>query len=358
MGEPTAVQSPPVSVVILSHNRRQAVGVVLDQLRELPVDEVIVVDSASIDGTAQMLLARGDVRIIALRNNVAVAGRNVGARAARNEFVLMLDDDAYPLPGAIEALLAAFAHDDRLAVAGGLVRDIDPKGRIVQAHGPGTFDWWFRTGQKHPRPPAGWPTFFFPEGACMVRRSIFLDVGGFFEPYWLGTSEVDVTTRLVAAHYEVRYVPEATFDHMKVQAGRLSGALARQYRVRNQLWYFWLRFPLSLAARRIPAYLLFDLIELTWHGQTKQWAIGIGQAWRQRDVVRHYRAPLGRDALRRAELNRGRLHLRLLWEQAWLNMGRWVARRAVATPPAAPRPRFRCRTARSSRLRWLATLGR
>jgi len=303
-----------VSAVILAHNRRDAVGVVLDRLAGLPLHEVIVVDSGSTDGTGDVVRARGgNVRLVDPGGNVAIAGRNRGAEAATGDYLLMLDDDSYPLPGAIETLVEMFERNPRLGVAGGLIRDVDPEGRVVKLDEAGTFDWWLRGGRPPgPAPADGWPCFFFPEGGSLARRSAYLEVGGFFEPYFFGTSEVDLATRLLAAGWDVRYQPAAVFDHMKVIAGRTGGGLMRRMRVRNQIWYFALRFPAGLAARRIPAYLAFDFVECAWHGVLRDWLAGIREAWTKRDAIRGMRAPLPRDVLRRAELNRGRLHLRLL----------------------------------------------
>ena len=303
-----------MSAVILAHNRRDAVGVVLDRLAGLPLHEVIVVDSGSTDGTGDVVRARGgNVRLVDPGGNVAIAGRNRGAEAATGDYLLMLDDDSYPLPGAIETLVEMFERNPRLGVAGGLIRDVDPEGRVVKLDEAGTFDWWLRGGRPPgPAPADGWPCFFFPEGGSLARRSAYLEVGGFFEPYFFGTSEVDLATRLLAAGWDVRYQPAAVFDHMKVIAGRTGGGLMRRMRVRNQIWYFALRFPAGLAARRIPAYLAFDFVECAWHGVLRDWLAGIREAWTKRDAIRGMRAPLPRDVLRRAELNRGRLHLRLL----------------------------------------------
>lgn len=311
---------PRVSAVILTHNRRDVVLTVLDRLAALPVDEVIVVDSGSTDGTGDAVRAHGgSVRLIEPGANVAIAGRNLGAKAATGDYLLILDDDSYPRPGAIETLVAMCERNPRLALVGGLIRDVDAEGGVVRLDQPGTFDWWLRCGRPPgPAPADGWPCFFFPEGGCLVRRSAFLDVGAFFEPYFFGSSEVDVTTRLVAAGWEVRYQPAAEFDHLKSPAGRARGGLVRRMRVRNNIWYFALRFPVGIAVRRIPAYLLFDLIECSWHGAAGDWVAGIRDAWTQRDAIRGMRAPLPREILRRAEMNRGRLHLRLLLLQLGL----------------------------------------
>ena len=90
-----------VSAVIVTRNRKDALAVTLDRLRDLPVDEVIVVDNASEDGTAELVRSRDSpVKLIETGDNLGTAGRNLGAEDARGELLLMLDDDAYPLPGA------------------------------------------------------------------------------------------------------------------------------------------------------------------------------------------------------------------------------------------------------------------
>jgi GT2 family glycosyltransferase len=247
--------------------------------------------------------------------NVAVAGRNLGARAARNELLLMLDDDAYPVPGAVEALRSAMDALPATAVVGGLVLDVEADGTVLKSHEVGTFDWFLRGGRRGEAPVGGWPCFFFPEGASLVRRTPYLQVGGYFEPYFFATSEVDLTTRLVGAGYDVRYEPRAQFHHLKVTEGRTGGGRVLRYRVRNQVWYFWRHFPVGLAVRRIVAYAIFDLVEAVAVGAVPDYLGGLKDSWRQRDAVRGTRKPLPRASLRRAELNRGRIHLRLLAAQ-------------------------------------------
>ena len=125
-------ERPSVSAVIVTWNRREALRTVLDRLAELPVDEVLVVDNGSEDDTAELVRARGgNVRLLEQGSNLGIAGRNRAAREARGDLLLMLDDDAYPLPGAIEVLAERFERDPRLGVAGGFVRDVDTGGGVV-----------------------------------------------------------------------------------------------------------------------------------------------------------------------------------------------------------------------------------
>jgi N-acetylglucosaminyl-diphospho-decaprenol L-rhamnosyltransferase len=307
--------APSVSAVMVTWNRRDAVEFVLDRLADLPVDEVLVVDNGSEDGTAELVRARGGkVRLLEQGENSGIAGRNRGAELATGELLLMLDDDSFPLPGAIEALVRLFELDPRLGAAGGFVRDADVEGRVLRSTELGTFDWWLRAGRKGEPPPEGFPAFFFPEGASMLRRDAYLEVGGFFEPYFYLSSEIDLATRLLAADWDVRYLPSAEFDHLKAPGGRSSDR-ALYFRIRNHLWYLWLRFPAHVALPRTLGYLGFDLVDASYQRHPGAWARAVRDAWRGRELVRRERRPVPADVRRRAELNRGRMHARLLLGQ-------------------------------------------
>ena len=281
-----------VGAVILAHRRRASVEAVLGRLAELPLDEVLVADNDSRDGTAELVAGwGGNVRLVHSGDNLGAAARNIAVAAARSDLLVMLDDDSWPLPGAIEELVALFERRPDLGVAGGYVIDVDPAGERLRADEVGTFDWFLRSGRDVDSPD-GLETFFFPEGACMVRRVAWEQAGGCFEPYFLTLTELDLATRMLAAGWDVRYAPRAHFAHAKDAGGRPPSERILHLRVRNQLWYFWLRFPAARAARRIPAYLAFDLVECGYRGATRAWAAAIAEAWRERAAVRDARQPV------------------------------------------------------------------
>jgi GT2 family glycosyltransferase len=334
------VGGAPVSItaVILAHGRPRELGLVLDKLARLPVSEVLVAGDGSQEAAAAVAEHGEMARLIEPEPGVdlGIAGRNVAARQATGEFLLMLDDDSYPLPGCIETMVAAFRRQPRLAVVGGLVRQVDAGGLILSENEPGTFDWFLRAGTIGEAPGHGIPAIFFPEGACMIRREAFVEVGGFFEPYFLTLSELDLATRMVGCGWDVSYLPSAAFDHLKHEppaldqttqpepTGLSSDHFKLKLRVRNQVWYFWMRYPTMLALRRIPVYLAYDLVECVYRGVPAAWLAGVRAAWRERDRVRHARSPLSRDLVRRAEQNRGRMHVRLLTATAkerWSRLG-------------------------------------
>src|SRR5580658_8410834 len=123
---------PDICVVLATHDRRyclpRAIASVLAQDARF---ELIVVDDASRDGTADYLATLTDPRIRTIaceRNGGPSAARNLGLRAARAGIVAFLDsDDAYR-PHRLAAPLAAFAADPGLVCTLSSAINHDPKG--------------------------------------------------------------------------------------------------------------------------------------------------------------------------------------------------------------------------------------
>jgi hypothetical protein len=120
---------PSLSVVIPTHD---TCGLTLRCLSSLghggvePVD-VIVVDDASTDGTAEAVRrTRAASEIVELDRNVGFSrAANRGAERARGDVLLFLNSDTEILEGALAALVAAFADDPKLGVAGGELFNFD-----------------------------------------------------------------------------------------------------------------------------------------------------------------------------------------------------------------------------------------
>ena len=107
------MKNPLLSVVIPTWNRAQLVCDAVNSALAQRVGcvEVIVVDDASTDATAERLEAEFGTRIRLLRlehRRGAGGARNAGARFARGEFVAFLDSDDVWLPGKLEAELRVF----------------------------------------------------------------------------------------------------------------------------------------------------------------------------------------------------------------------------------------------------------
>lgn len=108
-------EEPVVSVVIATYNRLASLKRCLAGIRDnvAVAHETIVVGAGAGDGTETWLAAQADVRFIReTRREGATKAYNKGFRAATGRYVMWLNDDSYPLPGAVEAAIAMLERPD------------------------------------------------------------------------------------------------------------------------------------------------------------------------------------------------------------------------------------------------------
>jgi len=104
--------SSRVSVVMPAYNEQGVIGDILAQVEQQPqVDEIIVVDDGSTDGTADEALAHPGVRLIRHPYNIGNgAAVKTGIRAATGDIIVLMDGDGQHPPAEIPNLLQ---HMDR-----------------------------------------------------------------------------------------------------------------------------------------------------------------------------------------------------------------------------------------------------
>ena len=110
-----------LSVIVVSYNTRDLLGRCLESLGE--ADEVVVVDNASSDGSAEMVASRfPSVRLVRNSSNRGFgAANNQGLELVTGELVLFLNSDAVARPGALRGLVSVMdSHPDVVACGGRL----------------------------------------------------------------------------------------------------------------------------------------------------------------------------------------------------------------------------------------------
>ncbi|MCK6455421.1 MAG: glycosyltransferase [Phycisphaerae bacterium] len=218
-----------ISFIIPTRNRREILERTLGRLHSIVAadDEIIVVDNASRDGTAELLRTRfPDVRSITLESNISAAARNVAAGAASGAILFMLDDDSVPEPDAVRGVRWAFADDPRLgAIACRIRRATDP-----QRHDVG-----------------GLAGVIVNCGAA-VRRRAFLDVGGYPVDFEYYAEEYDLCCRLWRGGWRVEPRGDLGVVHERAAVNRDANAMLRRL-VRNNLRVWWRYSPPALRDR-------------------------------------------------------------------------------------------------------------
>jgi GT2 family glycosyltransferase len=186
--------------------------------------EVIVVDNASPDGTADFLRAaeaEGRLRAILNEENLGFGKAcNAGAAIARGDHVLLLNNDTIPHPGWLEALLAGL-DDPTVGLVGARLLYAD--GTIQ--HAGVNFTPSLMTQHVHRGVAADDPAVLeardYPAvtGACMLlSKRLWDDIGGLDEGYRHYVEDVDLCMHVWERGLRVRYVPESVVTHLEQQS--------------------------------------------------------------------------------------------------------------------------------------------
>jgi GT2 family glycosyltransferase len=227
--------APDLSVVVLSWNTKDDLRTCLTAVYagagELRV-EVVCVDNASADGSADMVAAEfPQVRLIRNTENVGYArGVNQGIREARGYRIALLGSDTQVYPDALPKLVAALDADAGLgAVAPRLVNFEDDATQRACMRFPRlrTACWWDTPLQAwfpKSRELRRYQYLDFdhetsrdvdqPPGTCLVLHRRTVDrLGPMDERLWLFFNDVDWSLRLRAMGMRTRYLAEARVRH-------------------------------------------------------------------------------------------------------------------------------------------------
>ena len=212
----SAGSRPDVSVIIPTLEAGGALRRLIEALREqtLAPREIIVIDSASTDGTADLARACG-VRVIGIdREDFDHGGtRNLAASHAVGEVLVFMTQDALPAhPEMLERLVGALLADDRVACA---------YARQVPRDDAGVLERLTR-GYLYPEQPAvkwksdlerlGIRTFFCSNVCAAYRRDVFEQLGRFPAPA-LFNEDLFFAAKCIFAGYGVAYAADARVVH-------------------------------------------------------------------------------------------------------------------------------------------------
>jgi N-acetylglucosaminyl-diphospho-decaprenol L-rhamnosyltransferase len=210
------METPHVTAVIPTFNGGSLIERCLDALEAAEVDEVIVVDGGSTDATPERAAVREPVRVLALPGTSVQSRINRGVTEARNEAVLLLNDDAFVDPHTPGLLAAAVMERSRTALAGAGLRWEDgsaqrsvgryrtlwseilitlPFGRLLSRP--------LRRGVPSRKAKGVEQVKWLPLCCAVARRSAFLDIGGFDERYSFYYDDHDFCRRVVERGWEI-----------------------------------------------------------------------------------------------------------------------------------------------------------
>lgn len=285
--------TPDVTVVTVTYN---AAGLVLDCLDALASQrldglrmEIVVVDNASIDTTAELVArCHPSVRLIRSPTNLGFAGgNNLALRAVRSRSVILLNNDARPDPDLVRTLVttldrapaqvagltatillaqrfspATSADDDHVVVGPDGVWIADDEGDVdlvnstgneIRTDGYGADRGWLADASRHE---PGRDVFGFCGAAAILRMSALDDVGLFDETFFMYYEDSDLSWRLRLAGYRIEHCAPAVVRHEHAASSGEGSDLFRFHDARNRLLMITKNATARLALRVVTRYVL------------------------------------------------------------------------------------------------------
>ncbi|MEZ5997572.1 MAG: glycosyltransferase family 2 protein [Hyphomonas sp.] len=258
---------PAISVLIVNYNGKAYLQAALDSLRaqQFRDFEVIVVDNASTDGSADGLDTEGlpAFRLLRQETNLGfAAGSNLGVRAATAPWVAMLNPDAEAKPGWLDQVLDGILRypDVHMFSCAQLVLGVEDKldGAGDNYLGLG-IPWRGGFGRPAEDMPAEGECFSPCGASAVFHRDTYLAHGGFDERFFCYCEDVDLGYRMRLAGERCIFLPRAIVAHAGSGiAGRVS-EFALFHGTRNRLWTYLKNTPAPLLALTLPGHVAMSL---------------------------------------------------------------------------------------------------
>lgn len=264
------MSSPIVSIVIVTWNCRDLLIDCLESIARYAGDvshEILVIDNASADDTLEMLAQTyPGVRIIANDENLGFGrASNQGMAEARSPLICLLNPDTvFTQPNTLARMVQRMHDFPEIGAAGchlvfpdgshqvGDAGDLPTIGSVLSHSlflsklAPRRFPGLFlqARGIEPPFGRVGWVC-----GACtIVRRSVFEQIGGFDESYFLYGEDVEWGCRMTQRGVFVAYFPDITIVHVQggtqkdkqIASTRWIDGIARLYFDFNKGRNWWL----------------------------------------------------------------------------------------------------------------------
>jgi GT2 family glycosyltransferase len=284
-----------VSVIIVTRNTcalvRLAVQSVLDS-RDPLAKEIFIVDNGSNDETSSILPKEfPEIKLIRSETNLGFARAcNLAAKKSSGEFLLLLNSDARPAPGALAPAVAWLRVNPDCAVAGAQLLNADGSRQNSIANFPTLATELLNKSLLRRLWPKKFPgkEIEFREplevetvvGAFMlIRKSVWDALGGLDERFFFFFEETDFCLRARRKNFRVVHLPDVRVWHGQGQTAKQISAAARIEYWRSRYIYFAknhcastrLLLTVGLMVRLSFDWLAAGLFTLATLGQNARW---------------------------------------------------------------------------------------
>jgi hypothetical protein len=264
----TAENQPSVSVVVVNKDGINFVGECLASVLRSTYDnfEVIFVDNGSIDRSADFVKSNFNDRklqVIRLKTNVGLdEASNIGARSSSSEYVIFLNSDTMAHPDWIQGLVTALEKDVSIGAAQSKVlmmndpTRIDSLGTYVDRFG----DTLRKGSGEYDDGRFSSPEEIFYAGGTVtiIRRDLYLKIGGFRRYFFIMHEDVDLGWRVWLSGHRVMCVPSSVVYHRRGGSTSRVYPLVMFHSTKNRISTMIQNYELSNILRYVPLRTIID----------------------------------------------------------------------------------------------------
>lgn len=249
--------------------------------------DILVVDNGSEDGSVEWL-KENQVPSLFLPGNLGFSGAvNMGIRAAKTPYVILLNNDTEAMPSYVENLFRAIEASPRIFSVSPKMLKMGCEGQIDDAGDMySLMGWAYQRGVGQDAGRYNRPCHIFSAcaGGAIYRRGLFEEIGYFDEAHFAYLEDIDVGYRAKIAGYYNRYCPKAVVYHVgSGTSGSKYNAFKVRLTARNNVYLNYKNMPwpqllinaLPIGAGMVGKYLFFKKI-----GFEKEYLSGIWEGIR------------------------------------------------------------------------------
>lgn len=265
-----------ISVIIVNYNGekliRQSLQCLINQ--KYQNTEIILVDNASKDNSVSLI--RREFPMVNLIehpvNSGFTGGNHLGLKAAKGEYIALLNGDAFPEPDWLHQLLAGMKSDTKVGIcASKLIIDGTD---LIDSAGDGctTASKGYKRGELESKQQYNREEYIFGAcaGAVLYRRAMIDDIGFFDEDFFMIHEDSDLNYRAQLKGWKCLFVPKAVVHHrVRSSIGHHSN-LAIYYSNRNADLVWIKNTPPWLMLRYLHHKIISDFGSLLFFGIRKK----------------------------------------------------------------------------------------
>lgn len=239
---------PLVSIITLNYNQVALTCQLLESLRSItyPNVEIIVVDNASVDNPTDTIQeCFPEVQLICNKENLGFAGgNNVGIKAAKGEYILMLNNDTEVMSDFLEPLVSTMEQNPNIGVCSPKIRFYYTKNYLqyagstaVNPYRVASYAIGYQEADKGQFDSSGGRTHLAHGAAMLVSGKAIEFAGLMEEEFFLYYEELDWCERIKRAGFEIHFVPQSLVFHKESMTVGKHSPLQLYYKTRNRLLF-------------------------------------------------------------------------------------------------------------------------